>query len=118
MGEGWGDVMGIAIRLQTSDTRDTDYATGTWVTDDPKGIRKYPYSTSIETNPLGYADLDDLDQVHAIGTVWSSMLYEVLWNLLDKYPATDSEEPEFDGDGVPTDGRFLTMKLLLDAMAL
>lgn len=118
MGEGWGDLMGVAIRLRPSDTRDKDFPVGSWVSGKPNGIRQYPYSTSLETNPLGYEDLQDIKQVHGIGTVWASMLYEVLWNLVDKYPAQESETPEFDGDGVPTDGRFLTMKLLMDAMAL
>lgn len=51
MGEGWGDFMGAALRLKPSDTRDASYAAGDWVTGNPKGIRKYLYSTSLETNP-------------------------------------------------------------------
>ena len=63
MGEGWGDLMGVAIRLQPDDTREKDYVPGAWVTGNPAGIREYPYSTSLATNPLNYADLD-LSLIH------------------------------------------------------
>lgn len=87
------------------------------MTGNPRGIRKYPYSTSLDTNPLTYEDLDRMTGVHDIGTVWASMLNEVMWNLVDKHGKNVGEAPEFEG-AVPTDGKFLTMKLLIDAMAL
>lgn len=117
MGEGWGDLMGVAIRLQEGDTREKDFVAGAWVTGNPRGIRQYPYSTSLDHNPLTYADLDGMRAVHDIGTVWASMLNEVMWNLIDKHGMDVGETPEFEG-GVPTDGKFLTMKLIIDAMAL
>lgn len=117
MGEGWGDFMGAALRLKADDTRDTSYAAGDWVTGNPKGIRKYLYSTSLKTNPLSYSDLDTLDKVHDIGTVWATMLYEVLWNLIDRHGKNDGDTPELD-NGVPQDGKYLAMKLVIDAMAL
>jgi extracellular elastinolytic metalloproteinase len=46
------------------------------------------------------------------------MLYEVLWNLIDKHGKNDNPTPDFDGNGVPTDGRYLALKLVLDGMAL
>lgn len=110
--------MGVAVRLKKDDTRHTDYAVGSWVTGNPRGIRRYPHSTSLDTNPLTYADLDSMSAVHDIGTVWAAMLYEVLWNLIDKHGKNDGDAPEFDGRGVPTDGKYLTLKLLIDAMAL
>ena len=45
------------------------------------------------------------------------MLYEVLWNLIDKYGKNNSDKPTFK-NGIPTDGKYLAMKLVLDAMAL
>ncbi|SPO01672.1 probable Extracellular metalloproteinase MEP [Cephalotrichum gorgonifer] len=104
MGEGWGDAMAIAINLAPSATRNTDYPMGSWVTGDPKGIRSYLYSTSLTTNPHTYADLDSLSGVHAIGTVWATMIYELLWNLIDKHGKSDAGMPQFNGK-VPTDGK-------------
>ncbi|KAE8353078.1 extracellular metallo proteinase NpI [Aspergillus coremiiformis] len=115
MGEGWGDFMATAIRLKPTDTRDTDYPIAEWAADG--GIRAYPYSTSLTTNPLTYASVDGMSLVHAIGTVWSTMLYELLWNLIDKYGKNDGPTPTF-RDGVPTDGKYLAMKLVVDGMAL
>ncbi|EMR71134.1 putative extracellular elastinolytic metalloproteinase protein [Eutypa lata UCREL1] len=118
MGEGWGDWYATAIRLKAGDTRETDYALGAWVYGDPNGIRDYVYSTNMDTNPYTYESVDEENEVHAIGTIWATMLYEVLWNLIDKHGKNDADKPEFDENGVPTDGKYLAMKLVLDGMAL
>jgi extracellular elastinolytic metalloproteinase len=117
MGEGWGDFMATAIRLKSADTRDTDYPMGAWVYNDPAGIRQYLYSTSLTTNPMTYTTLNSQNEVHAIGTVWATMLYEVMWNLIDEHGKNDADIPTFE-DGVPTDGKYLAMKLVIDALAL
>ena len=118
MGEGWGDFMATAIRTNTSDSRNTDFPLGAWVYGDPAGLRAYVYSTNIQTNPLTYKSLNQLNEVHAIGTMWANTLYEVMWNLIDEHGNTDAIRPQFDSSGIPTEGRYLTMKLVVDAMAL
>ncbi|PYH89557.1 extracellular metallo proteinase MEP [Aspergillus ellipticus CBS 707.79] len=117
MGEGWGDFMGTAIRLKPNDTRATSYTVGAWSYNDDAGVRKYPYSTSFAQNPLNYTSVNNQNGVHAIGTVWATMLYEVMWNLIDKHGKNDGPRPEL-LHGVPTDGKYLTMKLVMDAMAI
>ncbi|KFY36533.1 hypothetical protein V494_05022 [Pseudogymnoascus sp. VKM F-4513 (FW-928)] len=117
MGEGWGDFMAVSIALLKADTREKDYPMGDWIANDPKGIREYPYSTSLTTNPFTYKSVNEMSEVHTIGTVWATVLYEVLWNLIDKHGNTDARQPTFEGK-VPTDGRFLAMKLVIDGMAL
>ncbi|KAI5923451.1 Fungalysin metallopeptidase-domain-containing protein [Camillea tinctor] len=118
MGEGWGDFMATAIRLKEGDTRDTDYSLGAWVYNNPEGIRAYLYSTKLDVNPYMYTTLNTYNEVHDIGEVWATMLYEVLWNLIDKHGLNLDAKPTFDSNGVPTDGKFLTMKLVVDGMAL
>ncbi|KAJ4299673.1 hypothetical protein N0V90_004919 [Kalmusia sp. IMI 367209] len=118
MGEGWGDFYATAIRLKPNDTRETDYPMGAWVYGIPQGLRPYVYSTSLTTNPHVYNDADALTKVHYIGTIWATMLYEVLWNLIDKHGKNDGPSPEFDENGVPTDGKYLILKLVLDGLAL
>ncbi|KAF1846149.1 extracellular metallo proteinase 2 [Cucurbitaria berberidis CBS 394.84] len=118
MGEGWSDFFATAIRLKRSDTRSTDYSMGAWVAGNPKGIRNYLYSTDTTVNPQTYADADLYQRVHPIGNIWASILYEVLWNLIDKHGKNDRGTPEFDNNGVPTDGKYLAMKLVMDGMAL
>ncbi|OTB09393.1 hypothetical protein M426DRAFT_18039 [Hypoxylon sp. CI-4A] len=118
MGEGYGDYFGTAIRLKEGDTRETDYSLGAWVYNDPAGIRNYLYSTNLDVNPYQYVTLNTYNEVHDIGEVWATILYEVLWNLIDKHGKNDGPKPEFDADGVPTDGKYLALKLVIDAMAL
>ncbi|KAH6647704.1 extracellular metallo proteinase MEP [Truncatella angustata] len=118
MGEGWGDFMATAIRLKPSDTRNTNYPMGAWVYNNVKGIRSVLFSTSLTTNPNTYTTLNTKNEVHDIGETWTTMLYEVLWNLIDKHGKNDGARPTFDANGVPTDGKFLTMKLVIDGMAL
>lgn len=117
MGEGWSDAMATAIRVKSKDTRTVNYGMGEWISGNPVGIRSKLYSTSLATNNHTYVTVDGLTSTHAIGERWASMLYEVMWNLIDKYGATDDIRPTFK-DGIPTDGRYLFMKLVIDGMAL
>ncbi|KAG4410930.1 hypothetical protein IFR04_015939, partial [Cadophora malorum] len=117
MGEGWSDFMAIAIHVKTADTRSKNYPMGDWVYNNPNGIRNYLYSTSLTTNPYTYKSVNGMTAVHTIGTVWATILYEVFWNLVEKYGITAARKPTFSG-GVPTDGRFLAMKLVVDGMKL
>lgn len=118
MGEGWSDFFATAIRLKPNDTHTTDYPMGAWVSNDKGGIRAYPYSTNTNTNPHTYADIDEAQGVHDIGTIWCTILYEVLWNLIDKHGKNDNDFPTLDDGGVPDDGKFLALKLVQDGMAL
>lgn len=117
MGEGWGDFMATAIRLKSGDTRNTDYSLGAWVYNNKAGIRNYLYSTKLTVNPYMYTTANTYNEVHDIGEIWATMLYEVMWNLIDKHGLSVAQKPTFSG-GVPTDGKFLTMKLVIDGMAL
>ncbi|KMP03147.1 Fungalysin/Thermolysin Extracellular metalloproteinase 5 [Coccidioides immitis] len=117
MGEGWGDFYATAVRLKRNDTRNTVYAKSAWASNNPGGVRAYPYSTDFEINPLTYTSVNQLNEVHAVGTVWATMLYELLWNLIDKHGKNDGPKPVF-RDGVPTDGKYLAMKIVLDGMKI
>ncbi|CAI6043079.1 unnamed protein product [Clonostachys chloroleuca] len=119
MGEGWSDFFATAVCLKSNDTRETDYLISAWVNDWVPGIRAYPYLTSMTTNPHVYSDIDKMGgEPHSIGEICASVLYEILWNLIYKHGKNDGEFPQLDSNGVPTDGKFLTMKIVLDAMAL
>ncbi|OWP02551.1 extracellular elastinolytic metalloproteinase precursor [Marssonina coronariae] len=118
LGEGWSDFMATALQVKKGDTRNKDYVIGSWVSGDEKGLREFPYSTNIENNYFFYAHANGLQDKHEIGAIWASMLYDVLWSFVDRYGMRDERLPEFDFDGVPLDGRFLAMKLVVDALAL
>lgn len=122
MGEGWGDFMSVAINLKEGEKRTANKPMGAWISFRPAGIRAYLYSTSLTTNPLTYKIVNTYNSaaqpaVHNTGTVWATMLYEMMWNLIEKHGINSQRFPTY-SNGVPTDGRFLSMKLVLDAMAL
>ncbi|KAI2630755.1 extracellular metallo proteinase 1 [Hypoxylon sp. NC1633] len=120
MAEGWGDFYAAAVTLKPNDVRESaTYGFAAWPTNstNPPTARRVMYSTDRRINPWTYATVNDLTDVHEVGTAWATMLYEVLWNLVEKYGKNDAQRPNM-VDGVPTDGRFLAMKIVLDALAL
>lgn len=66
--------------------------------------------------------LNSVSAMSSLREAWYHLLtvysYEVMWNLIDARGNTDAEVPELDGSGVPRDGRYLAMKLVLDGLAL
>lgn len=119
MGEGWGDFFGNAIRVKPNDSRETDYILGGWASG--RGLRMYSYSTSLTTNPTLYSTVGTagFDVVHAVGSVWATMLNEVMWNLEEKHGYHYDPMPTFRrGTAIPAHGRQLAMKLVLEAMKL
>ncbi|KAI8852194.1 Fungalysin metallopeptidase-domain-containing protein [Chytridium lagenaria] len=82
-GEGWSDVVAWWATMDGSMTRASDRATGAYVVNKSVGIRTYPYSTSTTTNKHMYSTLKTVTEVHGVGEVWSTMLYEAYWNMVD-----------------------------------
>lgn len=76
----------------------------------------------MTTNPTTYATINTSEYnalVHAIGSVWCNILYEVMWNLEDKWGYQSAVMPVFRaGTAIPTKGRQLAMKLVLEGMKL
>ncbi len=121
MAEGWSDLYAATVMLKPDDERaNATYGFAAWPlnrTEEPRTARRVLYSTDTAVNPWTYATVNGLVKVHEVGTAWATMLYEVLWNLIDKHGKNDADVPEII-DGVPTDGKYLTMKILMDGMAL
>ncbi|KAJ3496104.1 hypothetical protein NLG97_g2908 [Lecanicillium saksenae] len=100
LGEGWGDFLASLISLKSTATRPATVNFGKWIVNNPTGIRAYPYSTELKVNHM-------------------FILYEVLWNLIDKHGITDNGVPRIPEDnGAPKDGGFLAAKLVIDGLAL
>lgn len=120
MAEGWSDLFAAALTIKPEENRDTaTYGFAAWPLNNtnPPTARLRMYSTNMDINDFTYSSANGLTRVHQVGTVWATMLYDVLWNLIDKYGKNDSPRPDF-VDGVPTDGKFLTLKLITDAFAM
>lgn len=120
MAEGWSDIFSATLSLKPDDVRENaTYGFATWATNstNPATARRVLYSTDMEVNDWTYSNANGLEKVHEVGTVWCTMLYEILWNLIDKHGKNDNARPEL-VDGVPTDGKFLWLKIILDAFAM
>ncbi|KDN38028.1 hypothetical protein RSAG8_09801, partial [Rhizoctonia solani AG-8 WAC10335] len=103
MGEGWGDFIATTVR---SASTYNDYPIGAWAANTKPGIRHFPYSANITTNPELYDRLQRMDfrEVHAIGEVWAEILYVVSNKLIEKHGFADSLFPS----GDPSFCRFIT----------
>jgi len=113
MGEGWSDFIGITLNARPGDDVEANYCTGGYVTygfpagaffdNYYFGIRRFPYSTNMNVNPLTFADTDrgqyavpptvpispiiggEADQVHNMGEVWCNTLMEGRAGLVRAY---------------------------------
>ncbi|RKP36044.1 Fungalysin metallopeptidase-domain-containing protein [Dimargaris cristalligena] len=85
LGEGWSDFFALLFKLKASDTRFTNYPIGAYASGSSEGIRSKLYSTSDEMNPHRYSYLNYPAwwEEHLAGEVWATMLYEVLWNVVE-----------------------------------
>ncbi|MEO6036146.1 MAG: M36 family metallopeptidase, partial [Verrucomicrobiota bacterium] len=131
MGEGWSDFYALSLLSADSDNVNGNYASGGYVTFNLFGltanyyfgIRRYPYSTDLNKNPLTFKDIDPgqasthagipvsplfggspADEVHAQGEVWCSMLWEARAAMINKYG--------------PAIGNQLILQLVTDGMNL
>ncbi|KAG2003700.1 extracellular elastinolytic metalloproteinase [Coprinopsis cinerea AmutBmut pab1-1] len=112
LGEGWGDAMADWFAQNSAQTR--DFALGTYVTNNPGGIRRFPYSTSAQTNPLRYSNLRQFNQVHDIGQVWANMLHNVYDALVREHGFSNQKLTNPDG----SEGNIVWMRLYIDALAI
>ncbi|KAH6565085.1 hypothetical protein BASA62_007466 [Batrachochytrium salamandrivorans] len=84
MGEGWSDFFALVVTAKKQNRDVTPMSTGSFVTNSARGIRSHPYSTDTKINPLKFSDLKRLTEVHDVGEVWTMMLWEMYWNLVNK----------------------------------
>ncbi|KAG8695805.1 hypothetical protein FRC08_007548, partial [Ceratobasidium sp. 394] len=113
MGEGWSDAMADITECKVVPV--PDFTLGSYVTNNPKGIRSYPYSTNMATNPLTYGSLANKSEVHDIGEVWAVTLHEVLAALVGKYGLSDSKGLK---DPKSVKGNNVMLHLFMDGLVL
>jgi len=136
LGEGWSDFYALALLSQAGEDPDGAYPMGAYVTYQGfgtgfeenyyYGIRRYPYCTDTNNNPLTFKDIDPWQasphtgvprnpilgpfqpemagEVHHQGEVWGTLLWEVRASLVKKH-------------GFPQ-GNNLALQLMTDGMRL
>jgi hypothetical protein len=119
MGEGWSDWFALNLTSVDADRPSTARGIGAYVSFEPPdgaGIRPTPYTTDMGVNPSTYASVADtvnISQPHGIGYVWNTMLWEVYWNLVDRY----GYNADVYGDWA-TGGNNRAIQLVMDGMKL
>ncbi|KAH9245025.1 hypothetical protein BASA81_017526 [Batrachochytrium salamandrivorans] len=113
MGEGWSDIMALIVLAKSSDTATTSIPMGAYVTNNADGIRSHPYTTDMNVNPLTYSDLQTRSEVHDVGEVWASMLWEVYWSLVTKHGFSEDLS-----DASQSAGNVVAMQNIIGGMML
>jgi extracellular elastinolytic metalloproteinase len=116
MGEGWSDWLALVLTTDPTDVATTRRGIGTYVIyqdPDGNGIRPTPYTTDMSINPTTYGTIPGLAVPHGVGYAWSTMLWEVYWNLVDAH----GYNPDVYGDWT-TGGNNLAIQLVMDGMKL
>ena len=98
MGEGWSDFFGLMLTNQPGATAAVPRGIGTYATSEPitgGGIRPSKYSPDFAINSYGYGDTNGMEytnasgqivtDVHSIGFVWATMLWDLHWKYAEKY---------------------------------
>ena len=116
MGEGWSDWFGIIMTMKATDLPEDPRGIATYSVGQPvegNGIRRYPYSTDFAINPFTYGDTNDStnSQPHGIGSIWSTMLWDLAWAYVEKY---GFDEDLLNGTG----GNNKVMQIVTDALKL
>ena len=92
MGEGWSDFVSLALMVGESDDPNGVYPHGQYlIRDYTNGIRRYPYSTDLSVSPLTFKDFRMSFEVHDIGEIWCSALWEMRALLIKKYGAREGQ---------------------------
>ncbi len=114
MGEGWSDFLALVSTVKPWDNKLKIRGIGNFVTKEDtfgNGIRTYPYSTDLAVNPHTYGSIISNSEVHFVGEVWTSMLWDLYWAFVDKYG--------FDASYTNVNsGSYKAVKLVIDALKI
>ncbi|WP_304342820.1 M36 family metallopeptidase [Chryseobacterium koreense] len=117
MGEGWSDFFGLLFTMKSGDKSTDARGAGNYVSfrnPGDIGIRPTAYSTDMTINPATYDTLktyDNTESPHRLGYVWATMLWELNWNMINKYGFDPNIET---GNG----GNNKTLQLVMEGLKL
>ncbi len=123
MGEGWGDWLSAMLTMVATDTRLTHRPYGTYprgLSPTGPGLRPAALNTNFAFNDYHYGHTrtghpvnGTLAVPHGIGFVWSTILWEVAWDLIDVYGFS----PDF-YDAGGSAGNQVIIRLVIEGMKL
>lgn len=116
MGEGWSDLLGLILSIESGDSGPDPRGIGTWLlgqAPDGPGIRTQRYSTDFAINNHTYNDIAGAAIPHGVGEVWATLVWEMVWSMIDEY----GYNPDFYADW-STGGNNLAFQLIMDGMKI
>ncbi len=119
MGEGWSDWWGLMFTQKSTDTQNAAYPIGNYVVGQSGtggGIRRYPYSYNMSTDPLTITYYNSSNEVHDVGEIWCSALWDMNWLLINKYGFDANIQNGLNPANIK--GNQLALKLVMDALKL
>jgi extracellular elastinolytic metalloproteinase len=122
MGEGWSDYFGLWMTTRPGDIGSNKRYVGTYDNGTPlvtgPGFRTKPYTTDMSAAgnnytyaQLGPASSGKFDETHAVGEIWTTVLWDLNWAFINKY----GYNPDF---FAATGGNNKALKLVLDGCKL
>ena len=114
MGEGWSDYMSLITTTTSANFGAEKRGIGTWVSRENtngNGIRIKPYSTDMTVNPLTFNDVPANTGVHALGTVWCTMLWDLYWAMTELHGFDDDIINGSGGNNMASQLVFTGMKI-------
>jgi hypothetical protein len=124
MGEGWSDFFALMLTNKPGDNASVARGVGTYVIGQPTtggGIRPAKYSPDFTINDYTYGDTNGMQynngsaivpDVHSIGFVWATMLWDLHWKYVEKYGYSS------DVTANTTNGSSRVLQLVTDALKL
>ncbi|KAH9273255.1 hypothetical protein BASA83_004545 [Batrachochytrium salamandrivorans] len=113
MSEGWSDIIAMIVLAKKSDTATTQIPIGAYAENNAAGSRSHPYTTDMKVNPLTYGSLRSRAEVHDVGEVWASMLWEVYWSLVTKHGFSSNLY-----NASQSSGNVVAMKIIMGGLML
>ncbi|WP_449399608.1 M36 family metallopeptidase [Chryseobacterium wanjuense] len=124
MGEGWSDFFAMMLTNKPGDNASVARGMGTYVSGEGisgDGIRPAKYSPDFAINDYTYFDTNGMEflngstmvpDVHSIGFVWATMLWDLHWQYVAKYGYAS------DVTSNTTNGSSRVLQLVTDALKL
>jgi extracellular elastinolytic metalloproteinase len=111
LGEAWSDTLAFILQRKPGENREMDVVLGDYSYNNPGGIRSKPYSTNMTRNPYTFSYLRTVNQVHAIGELWATTMYDMYWNLVDEYGFSQDWY-----DATQMNGNIIALKLIFGGL--
>jgi extracellular elastinolytic metalloproteinase len=110
----------MTLKLRPEHTRTSPFTMASFMSGKPQGIRRYPYTSDVKVNPLTYKDMLTAKSVHQTGEIWCTMLWEVLWNIMDAngfdWNLKRTRANHLNGE--PLGGNVITLQDVIDGIKL